>query len=1060
MRYLKMKKYYLFLFFLLGIFSINIFGQFGKNKVQYKTFSWYYIQTDHFDIYFTEDGSTLAEFTAYAAEDALKSIQGSFKYKINNRITIIVYNSQNDFQETNVIDEYLSEGIQGFTELFKNRVVIQFTGSYKLLRHLIHHELVHAVINDMFYGGSLQNIISSGISVRLPLWFNEGMAEYQALGWDVDTDMFIRDAAINEYLPDINRLGGYFAYRGGQSVFYYIANKYGEEKIGELINKIKSTGSVEEGIKASIGISIKELNERWKKEIKQIYWPDIAIRKDPDEFSKRMTDHREDGGFYNTSPAISPQGDKIAFISNRDHFFDVFLMDAIDGKIIKKLVRGNQTPDFEELNILTPGLSWSPDGERIALSAKSGGNDLIYLINVQDENRKTLSVRLDGIKSVTWSPLGNKLAFIGQTSKQSDVYVFNLETNELINLTDDIFSNDFPAWSPDGQTIYFSSDRQGFLDASEIPDTFKIYKHDYNQRDIYAINVASRKVERITDLPLSDETSPVVNPDGSEILFISDINGINNIYKKKIKTDQEGIDVTEIPIKPVTNSLNGLYQLSLSKDGKKLTFSTLYQAAFNIFLMNNPFEEEVGKDELEPTVYVSKILKQEEEADEITEAEPDTVISKTEKSAFEIYTGSYIDTSKIYGDSVQIDFDNYVFGNFDLAPDTSKKENPNFNLTDNLDSKGDYVVNRYKITFSPDLIYANAGYSSLYGLLGTTIIAFSDVLGNHRLIGLTSLQIDLKNSDYGMAYYYLPQRVNYGIEAFHTARFVFLSRGLGANLFRFRNFGAVGSVSYPLNRFYRIDGGLSWLNVSSENLDNPLEESDKVSYLIPSGSFVHDNVLWGNTAPVQGTRYRFDVYGNPGISGKNLSFYTLHGDYRTYLLLGLDYSIVFRTASGYSGGANPQRFFIGGIDNWINRSFATTDVPLESASDFAFLTAALPLRGFDYAERIGSKYALMNFEFRFPLIRYLLTGALPILFSNIYGVAFFDAGSAWNNTKDLRFFERNEFNNIVTRDLLMGTGLGARMFFLYFLLRFDVAWAYDVDGFSKPKYYISLGADF
>jgi Tol biopolymer transport system component len=1058
-----MRSYILFLIFLLAVSSVNIFAQFGKNKVQYKTFSWYYIQTDHFDIYFTEEGPMLAEFTAYAAEEALKSIQSSFKYKINNRITIIVYNSQNDFQETNVIDEYLSEGIQGFTELFKNRVVIQFTGSYKVFRHLVHHELVHAVINDMFYGGSLQNIISSGISIRLPLWFNEGMAEYQALGWDVDTDMFIRDAAINEYLPDIERLDGYFAYRGGQAVFNYIANKYGEEKIGELISKIKSTGSVEEGIKASVGISLKELNERWRKDIKQIYWPDIAVRKDPDEFSKRMTDHREDGGFYNTSPAISPQGDKIAFISNRDYFFDVFLMDAIDGKIIKKLVKGNRTPDFEELNILTPGLSWSPDGSEIAISAKSGGYDVIYLINIQTENRTTLPVRLDGIKSVTWSPLGNKIAFIGQTPKQSDIYVYDLDNNELINLTNDIFTDDDPAWSPDGRIIYFASDRNDFLTSSQVPDTFKIYKHDYHQKDIYSINIETGKIERVTNLPLSDETSPVVSPDGSEILFISDVNGINNIYRKPVKQNDgnEASDMTDTQAKPITNSLNGLYQLSLSKDGKKLTFSSLYQAAFNIFLMNNPFETNLKTEELEPTVYIKALWKKENGEKETVKFETDGDKSDSAvNNPFEIYTGNIIDTTKIYGDSVQIDFDNYVFGNFDLAPDSSKTVNPNFNLTDNLDSKGDYIVNKYKITFSPDLIYANAGYSTLYGLLGTTIISFSDVLGNHRLVGITSLQIDLKNSDYGLAYYYLPQRINYGIEAFHTARFVFLTRGFSSNLFRFRNFGAVGSISYPFNRFYRLDAGLSWLNVSSENLDNPLEEADRVSYLIPSASFVHDNVLWGYTAPVQGTRYRFDVLGNPGISGKKLSFYSLLGDYRTYLMMGLDYSFAFRLSGGYSGGANPQRFFIGGIDNWINRSFATTDIPLESASDFAFLTAALPLRGFDYAERIGTKYALMNFEFRFPLIRYLLTGALPILFSNIYGVTFFDVGSAWNNTKQLRFFERNINNDVVSRDLLMGTGLGARMFFLYFLLRFDVAWAYNVDGFSQPKYYISLGADF
>ena len=333
-----MNRYIIKIIFLLLISAINLFPQFGKNKVQYKDFTWYYIQTNHFDIYFSQEGKTLTEFTAKIAEESIESIQKSFDYSVNNRITIIIFNSTNDFQETNVIDSYLPEGIEGFTELFKNRVVIQFHGSYQQFEHLIHHELVHAVINDMFYGGSLQNIISNNITLDLPIWFNEGMAEYQALGWDVDTDMFIRDAATNEYLPDIQNLNGYFAYRGGQSVFYYISQKYGEQKISELINKIKSTGNFEDGLKESIGITLKELNERWKKDIKKTFWPDVAIRKDPDEFAKRLTDPEEEGGFYNTSPAISPQGDKIVFISNRDYYFDVYLMDAIDGKVVKKLV--------------------------------------------------------------------------------------------------------------------------------------------------------------------------------------------------------------------------------------------------------------------------------------------------------------------------------------------------------------------------------------------------------------------------------------------------------------------------------------------------------------------------------------------------------------------------------------------------------------------------------------------------------------------------------------------------------------------------------------------------
>jgi len=248
--------------------------------------------------------------------------------------------------------------------------------------------------------------------------------------------------------------------------------------------------------------------------------------------------------------------------------------------------------------------------------------------------------------------------------------------------------------------------------------------------------------------------------------------------------------------------------------------------------------------------------------------------------------------------------------------------------------------------------------------------------------------------------------------------------------------------------------------VTGENLDNIAEPSESVSFIVPSVSFVHDNILWGYTAPIQGTRYRFDLFGNVGIGNANQRFYSVLGDYRTYFRFFTDHSFAWRFSGGFSGGPNPQRFFIGGIENWINRTFATTEVPIESASDFAFLTAALPLRGFNYSEQIGTKYFLMNMELRFPLIRYLITGGLPLFFSNIMGAAFIDMGTAWNNTDKLKLFGRNESGNIVTDDLLVGTGVGARLFFLYFLLRFDVAWAYNIDGFASPKFYFSLGADF
>lgn len=1048
---------------LIFIFTNVVFAQFGKNKVHTKDFDWNYIQTKHFDIYFANNGETLTEFTAQSAEEAIASIQKTFNYRVNSRITIIVYNSQNDFQETNVIDEYLSEGIQGFTELFKNRVVIQYTGSYKQFRHLIHHELVHAVMNDMFYGGSIQNIITNNISLQFPIWFNEGLAEYESLGWDVDSDMFIRDAAISEYLPDIERLDGYFAYRGGQSVFYYIANKFGKEKIGELLNKIKGVGNVEEGFKATLGIDIKELGKRWKEQVKIDYWPDIAIYKSANTFAKKLTDYEKGDGFYNTSPAISPQGDKIVFISNRDFYFDVYIMDAHNGKILDKLVEGSRTPEFEELNILTPGLTWSPDGKKVALSAKSSGYDVIHIIDIDTKDEEVLPINLQAIHSVTWSNDGKFLAFVGQNDKQSDIYLYDFADGKSVNLTNDIFSDSDPSWSIDNKAIYFSSDQGSLPNDIKTETYFKMVENGESQRDIFKYELDNKKKTRITDLPYSDESSAKEEADGNNLMFISDLNGINNIYIKSLQKRDSTNSILNNTIKPITNSLSGIYQLSLSKDSKKLAFSSLHNAAFTIFLMNNPFESKTELDTLKPTLFITEQIEQRDKKDDElikSSLNKNVVLQNAEgdTNKIKIFTGSVLEQDSL--ENNKRDFSNFVFGASDTTNQMVFANDSLFMPKDNLDKNGNYLVHPYKINFSTDLIYANAGYSTFYGLLGSTIITFSDVLGDYRIIGVTGLQIDLKNSDYGLAFYSLGGRINYGIQGFHTARFVNLIKDNFINLYRFRNYGISLTASLPLNRFYRFDAGLSWINVLSENLDDFTLPESQTSFLVPSLGFVHDNVLWGYTSPIEGTRYRLEAYGNPGIGNSRLGFYTFTGDYRTYLRFWTDYSFVIRFSGGYSGGPNAQRFFLGGIENWINRSFATSEIPIESNSDYAFLTAVLPLRGFDYSQQIGSKYLLMNYELRFPLIRYLVTGGLPLLFSNILGVAFIDAGTAWNNTSKVQLLGRNVNGSVVTKDLLMGTGVGARVFFFNFLLRFDVAWAYDLDHFTKPKFYFSLGADF
>ncbi len=1027
---------------------------FGKNKVQYKNFEWQYVQTNHFDVYFSQDGYELAEFTADAIEDSYESIRKLFRYDINNRIAIVVYNSHNDFQQTNVVGEYLEEGIGGVTELFKNRIVIPFEGNYRMFRHVIHHELVHAVINDMFYGGSIQSLIATRTPFVLPLWMNEGLAEYAALQWDTNSDMFIRDATIQGYLPPIEYLGGYFAYRGGQSVWYYIATKYGEQKIGEILNRMRATRSVEQGLKSTVGLTIKELSERWQKEQKVLYWPDIAKREEPADFARRFTEHVKEGNFYNTSPAISPQGDKIVFLSDRNDYFEVYLMSAIDGQILDKLVSGQRTKDFEELKLLTPGITWSPDGKKIALTTKAGERDAIFVVDVNSGDTEKFAFDLDGIFSVDWSHDGKKLAFVGVKAPQSDIYTYDLESKTLTNLTNDIFSDADPVFSPDDSTIYFSSDRREFLSPNRIPVNFRMHKVDYSQLDLYGMTMATRTIRRITEYQHSDETSPVVSPDGTKLLYISDRNGINNIYERDLKT---GTD------RPVTNSLSGIYQLSVSHDGTKLVFSSLNQAGFDIFMMRTPFERKLNVAELEPTEYFKRKL-------ELPRAEkPREVITSTAASDTIAIGGNIVvvpDTASEgsrYSSGGRVDLKGYIFSP-DAMRDTVAvpRATPRFDIADNRDEEGHYIPRKYKLNFTPDLVYGTAAYNTFYGVEGTTLMAFSDMMGDHQIIFQTNLLLDLKNSDYGLTYLYLPDRIDYGFQGFHSARFLYLGDGFGgAYLYRFRTWAVGAIASYPIDRFNRLDVALNWLNLSRDNLDYPFEKPQRRSLLMPTISYVNDNSLWqgGWFAPNNGSRFNLTFYGSPKFGSESLDLYTMTLDYRKYNKFGQEYVFVYRFAGGISNGADRQNFFIGGTDGWMNRRFDGGSIPIVNVEDYAFLTPVLPVRGYNYNARSGTRFAVANLELRFPLVRYFILGALPIGFQNILGAAFVDVGSAWTHTKTWQPFHRTSVG-VRNKDLLVGTGLGSRLIFMGFPLRIDVAWNFNGSSFSQPIYYFSLGPEF
>ncbi|MCG8604101.1 hypothetical protein MJD09_03760 [bacterium] len=1033
--------------------QIGIAQHFGKNSVQYTNFEWHYLQSRHFDIYYYPGGETIAEFVADVAESSYVSLSDRWNYRLRDRIVFIVYKSHNDFGQSNLNLGPSEESVGGFTEFFKNRVAIPYEGSYEQLRHVTHHELTHAVMLQMMFGQKAFAIITGISGSHVPLWFIEGLAEYESRGWDSESDMFIRDAVISGYLPPISQLYAFLSYKGGQSVFNFIAERYGEQKVGELLTHVKSSKSVDRALQKSLGIGVQELSAQWHKYLKQRYWPVFARLEEPSDFAKQVTFHTRERNFINNSGALSPQGDKIAYLSDKSGFFDIYVTSLVDEKKTVKLVSGQRSGKLEELHWLRPGITWSPAGDRIAFAAKSREQDALHIVDVK--KRKIIQSEkfaLDGLYSPDWSPAGEEIAFVGTRDGRSDIYVYRLDSKTIQKVSDDIFSDLAPSWSPTGDKIVFVSDRAEYVDARDLPRTFEIQNHSYRQLDVYFVDVRSGRISRVTKTP-ANEKSPVWSPDGRKIAFVSDRNGIANIFVKDM-TDSDQTDRLVAPqvssgngsnghtdkavgreAYPITNVLTGIDHLSWKN--QKLAFTSFYMGGFDVFVMRNPLRIKTN---------------------DLSLAEVEFLKRGRESLGDRTDTGRRSD-----GLNGHDEYRHFVFGErFKKGePISSHQPDPDLFLSEDKYKSGDgnYRVKKYRTKFSPDIITGAAGHDPFFGFQGAAMFSFSDLMGRHRINLLTDVFVDFQNSDFAANYFYLPRQTDYSFGLFKNS-YLFFSQG--QFIAQDNSLGIHVSLSRPFDRYRRIELGATFRYISREALvdlgtiDTEFEETS-TSIMVSNFGYIKDTVLWGMTGPKAGSRFNVSVQTSTHVGPGRLDFRIYQFDYRSYFNFQKNYTLAFRFAAGLSEGRHRQKFFLGGVPNWINLDFRN-DVGLD-LNNLYFSNLVAPLRGFDYYEQVGSKFFLTNLELRIPFINYFdMTWPLPLRFSNIRGSLFADVGSAWDG--DFSFAKKTPDRGLILDDVRMSFGWGMQVHIGFFLLRYDVAWRTDLDTVSRARHLFSIGSDF
>ena len=505
----------LFIFILAGsILSGQYF--FGRNKIQYEQFNWQVMATDHFDLYYY-GANPLVWTAAFWVEEAYNELEQKFNYTLDHRVPLVLYSSHIHFQQTNVLPMRIPEGIGGFFELIKGRVVLPFNGNLHDFRHVIRHELVHVFMQNKVHAAI--NDAAVWDNYTFPLWFTEGLAEWWSVGWDSQAEMLIRDALLHDHLYPLGSLElamtGFLIYKEGQSFLRYYEQQYGADRLRKIMDDFLEFDTFDEAISAISGKDFKEIMVDWELALKRETAAALQHETVPGSGAQQLTRRGA-----NVSPAMyrDTHGNlHTIYYTNRDGFTNIYTQ-GLEEKRGSVLIKGERTTALESLHFLRTGLSVNRSGV-LAFAAQSGQRDMIRLINLetQQSTGKFSHPGLVMIRSPKWSPSGKQIVFSAQNyDGQSDLYLWQPSTDHAIQLTNDMYADMDPCFTEDEDMIIFSSDRGARgLDGAA---------------DLFLLRISTKEIWFLTNDKYSNTKPTYAANKQNHIYYISDRSGTPNVW--------------------------------------------------------------------------------------------------------------------------------------------------------------------------------------------------------------------------------------------------------------------------------------------------------------------------------------------------------------------------------------------------------------------------------------------------------------------------------------------------------------------------------------------------
>ena len=910
---------------------------FGRNKVHYDHSEVRVLATEHFDLYYPSEDLSAALAAGRLAERWYVRLSKTLQHTLKGRQPLILYASHRTFEQTNVWSGLIDERTGGFTESRKRRIVIPFASTLAETDHVLGHEIVHAFQYD------IADEAKSPLDV--PLWFIEGMAEYLSLGSDDRlTAMWMRDAAAREHLPKIADLTSpkYFPYRWGAAVWSFLAQQYGTDLPARAL---RAKRDVRRRLESVTGQSMDSITRQWHRFIRDTYGTTSAASNP----SSAIISTAHGGGRLNLAAALSPDGRRMIYFSERDQLsVDLFLADARNGTVLRKLITTAANPGFDSLQYLHSAGVWDSAGRRFVLATIRDGRPTLVLLDVDGTAppREVKLAQFDEVYSPTWSPDGDDIAFAALTGGTTDLFIVNLSTERVRRLTNDQFADVQPAWSPDGRTIAFATDRF----STSLSD------QRWGSLQVAFIDVESGAISAMGAANVAAQRDPAWSPDGSSVFFVGDLRDISNVFRFERTTGRE------FQLTDVRTGVSGVTRLSpalsVAAHSGTVAYSVFQQGGY-----------------------------------EIRTIEPGAVLSENELTLAqagspEIGSGRDLDNSPVPNLPRIVDR---------VSAADVRKYRPRLGL----EAFGMPYFSAGGGAFGGSV---QGGVSFLLGdLLGDrqmfTAVHVSSQLDESAF---STTYLDRGSRwNWGFTFAQVPE-VGYSLSPITPGGdgTETLVRTRERQVWTERTLSAF--VAYPLNRWRRLEFSLG----ARQNLFESQSEMDVVSTVTKrlvetrpvdepqmqpltvagvSAAFVGDTAVWGGTGPILGSRYRVQL--SPVVGG--VSYVDVLADYRRYLMPFKPYTIALRVldSARFGPGSNDPRLldtYIG--SSWLVRGYNASRITGSRCTTDAICPALNNL--------LGTGVLVAKLEVRAPLLSVFRSrlhyGTVPL---DVFGFA--DAGTTW-----------------------------------------------------------------